>query len=83
MEYKYANLYRTIKIIFKYGRLVKHYNRQIKVSYWLTAQVSFINDFFIFFIYTVFNTKFAPRVTTPHRGGLLQVYMHFIIGVRQ
>ena len=39
---------------------------------------------FFFFLFKQYsNKKFAPRVTKTHRGGLLRVYAHFIIGVRQ
>ena len=37
----------------------------------------------IFFLFKQYsNKKFAPRVTKIHRGGLLRVYVHFIIRVR-
>ena len=38
--------------------------------------------FFLFLFKQYSNKKFAPRVTKTHRGGLLRVYIHFIIGVK-
>lgn len=44
---------------------------------------SAIYIYIFFFLKQHLNTTFALRVTKAHRGGLLRVYMHFIIGVRQ